>query len=116
MRAQNFEKRTEGDLKEGFYLGKDLDLNHPNVVAKKFGQAPNKYPSEVADPEFFKKTVDAYHSCLTELAKKILEILALSLNMNADWFSEYTTDPVAVLRLLHYPPQAPDASALERGI
>lgn len=115
LRSQNFEKKTEGDLKEGFYLGRNLPLDHPNVIARKFGQGPNKYPSELLDPAQFKSTVDTYHESLSELAKQILRILALSLDIDPNWFSGYATDPVAVLRLLHYPPQAPDASALERG-
>lgn len=115
LRSQNFEKRTEGDLKEGFYIGKDLALDHPNVVAKKFGQGPNKYPSEVANPSAFRETVDAYHTALTTLAKRILSVLAIGLDLDPEWFADFANDPVAVLRLLHYPPQPPDASALERG-
>lgn len=115
LRSQNFEKRTQGDLKEGFYFGRDLPLDNPNVIARKFGQGPNVYPTEVSDPNLFRKTIDMYHEALTKLAEDILRILAQGLGIAEDWFQDYAKDPVAVLRLLHYPPQKPDASALERG-
>ncbi|KAJ5825315.1 oxidoreductase [Penicillium riverlandense] len=116
LRAQNFEKRGEGDLKEGFYLGKDLPKDHPSVVAGKFSQGSNKYPSEIRDPGLFKTTIDTYHATLTSLSEDILKVLALTLNLDPNWFEEFAEEPVAILRLLHYPPQKPDASALERGI
>ncbi|KAJ9138231.1 Oxoglutarate/iron-dependent dioxygenase [Pleurostoma richardsiae] len=116
LRAQNFEKRAKGDLKEGFYIGRDLPGNHPMVLARRFGQGPNKYPTELADPSAFRETVDAYHSALCELATRILSVIARSLNIEVEFFSAFTRDSVATLRLLHYPPQDPDASELERGI
>lgn len=115
LRAQNFEKRTKGDLKEGFYLGKNLPLEDPNVVARKFGQGPNKYPEELDDPAKFRNVADDYHSALTSLAMGILQMLARTLDLEDDAFNEFCQHPVAVLRLLHYPPQEPDASELERG-
>lgn len=115
LRAQNFEKRTKGDLKEGFYLGKNLPLDDPYVVARKFGQGPNKYPEELDDPVKFQSVVDDYHSALMSLAMGILKMLARTLHLDDNAFSEFCQHPVAVLRLLHYPPQELDASELERG-
>ncbi|KAL4889432.1 putative oxidoreductase [Aspergillus ambiguus] len=116
LRAQNFEKRTKGDLKEGFYLGKNLPLDDPYVVARKFGQGPNKYPEEVSDPELFQRAMEEYHASLSSLAMGILQILARTLDLNEDTFTDFCQHPVAVLRLLHYPSQDPDASEIERGI
>jgi isopenicillin N synthase-like dioxygenase len=55
--TQNFEKQTKGDLKEGFYLGKDLLMDDPYIVAGKFSQGPNKYPHEVRDSQLFRKII-----------------------------------------------------------
>ncbi|KAJ5719299.1 oxidoreductase [Penicillium malachiteum] len=102
LRAQNFEKRTKGDLKEGFYLGKHLSKNHPLVLAKRFGQGPNNYPVELEDPQAFQHD--------------ILRALAWSLDLEDDFFSSFYEEPVATLRLLHYPPQDPATIDTERGI
>ncbi|KAE8411054.1 hypothetical protein BDV36DRAFT_99278 [Aspergillus pseudocaelatus] len=116
LRAQNFEKRGNGDLKEGFYLGKDLPLDDPQVVAKKFGQGPNKYPSEVSEPAKFKSVMDEYHDAMTSLAMGILRMLARTLGLEETAFDAFCIHPIAILRLLHYPPQDPDSSDIERGI
>ncbi|KAL4971697.1 putative oxidoreductase [Aspergillus desertorum] len=114
LRAQNFEKRTAGDLKEGFYLGKNLPLDDPYVAARKFGQGPNKYPTELGIQ--FQSVAERYHTALTTLATGVLQMLARTLDLDENAFSDFCQHPVAVLRLLHYPPQEPDASGLERGI
>lgn len=85
------------------------------MVARKFGQGPNKYPEELSNPAEFRKVVDDYHTALTSLAMGILQMLARTLDLEDNAFSEFGQYPVAVLRLLHYPPQEPDASELERG-
>ncbi|ETS87465.1 hypothetical protein PFICI_01293 [Pestalotiopsis fici W106-1] len=116
LRAQNFEKRTDGDLKEGYYLGIDLPESHPAVVSKKFNLGPNKYPDAVSDPTKFKEIIDSYTDSAIKLAENLVRALCRTLDITDDWVSGFVDVPIAVLRLLHYPPQAPDASELERGI
>lgn len=116
LRAQNFEKRTEGDLKEGYYFGIDLPETHPAVLAKKFNLGPNKYPDHVKDPAEFKRVIDDYTKRMLHLSENIIRALCKTLDISDEWVSEYVDTPISVLRLLHYPPQAPDASALERGM
>ncbi|KAI2909585.1 hypothetical protein CBS147371_9475 [Aspergillus niger] len=94
FRAQKLEKKTTGDLKEGFFLGRHLPLDDPDVEAGKFGQGPNNYPAIGTDPQLFRDTV----------------------GLDSDALRRFCTKPIATLHLLHYPPQAPDASELERGI
>lgn len=115
LRAQNFEKRAKGDLKEGFYLGKNLPLDDGYVVARKFGQGPNKYPGDVSDPKQFQSVMEEYHATMSSLAVGILQLLARTLSLDEKTFSEFCEHPIAVLRLLHYPSQDPNASELERG-
>lgn len=115
MRAQNFEKKTLGDLKEGYYFGTDLALDHPYVVGRKINLGPNKYPEDVTDPKAFKLTTDGYFKAMEKLAHDILNVLAATLDLDEDFFQGYIDTPIAILRLLHYPPQAVDASPDERG-
>ncbi|KAJ5341891.1 Oxoglutarate/iron-dependent dioxygenase [Penicillium brevicompactum] len=116
LRAQNFEKKAEGDLKEGYYFGTHLALDHPYVVQRKINLGPNKYPEDVADPERFKMTADSYFKAVEKLAHDILNVLAATLGLDENFFQDYIDTPIAILRLLHYPPQPADASPDERGI
>jgi isopenicillin N synthase-like dioxygenase len=52
---------------------------------------------------------------MTKLAENVLSVIALTLNLEQDYFRDFCQDTAAVLRLLHYPPQEPDAGADERG-
>ncbi|KAJ5279599.1 hypothetical protein N7478_004971 [Penicillium angulare] len=116
LRAQNFEKRTKGDLKEGFYLGKNLNLDDPFVVAKRFGQGPNKYPAEVENPKSFQSIMEEYHESMTELAIGLLTVIEWTLGLEEGYSSSFYEKPVAALRLLHYPPQDPATAETEPGI
>lgn len=121
IRAQSFEKGSPGDLKEGFYLGRHLPVDHPAVLAKKFNTGPNQYPESISDPQRFRSVVDTYHAAMTELARKVLRVLALTLELEEDWFEEFAAtkkevEPMALLRLLYYPPQPPNKQGpLEKG-
>ncbi|PYH91647.1 Clavaminate synthase-like protein [Aspergillus ellipticus CBS 707.79] len=101
-------QRTKGDLKEGFFLGRDLPLDDP--------AGPNKYPGEVADPALFRATVDEYYDAVLGLAVNIMTVIADMVGLDRPSLNRLCERPIATLRLLHYPPQPPDASELERGI
>ncbi|KAB8255191.1 hypothetical protein BDV32DRAFT_142234 [Aspergillus pseudonomiae] len=116
LRAQNFEKRGKGDLKEGFSLGNHIPFDGPQMAAKKFAQGPNKYPLEVSEPAKFRSVMDEYRDAMTSLAKGILKMLARTLQLEETAFDAFCVNPIAILRLLHYPPQDPDNSDIERGI
>lgn len=115
LRAQSFNKKANGDLKEGYYLGENLPSDDKYVLDKRFGQAPNKYPTEVQDPVAFQQTMEMYHAAMTKLAIDILRVIACTLNLEEDHFESFCEHPVATLRLLHYPPQDPATSDKEQG-
>lgn len=74
------------------------------------------FPSELSSPRAFEETLTTYHRQMTTLAEAVLSIIAQTLSLPSTFFQDFSNDAVAVLRLLHYPPQAPDADANERGI
>ncbi|CAI7589298.1 unnamed protein product [Penicillium pancosmium] len=115
LRSQNFEKQGKGDLKEGFYMGKNLPLSDQYVIDKRFGQGPNKYPAELRDPKEFQRVMEEYHKTMTALAVNLLQVLACTLNLNTNFFDDFCEHPVAALRLLHYPPQDPGTTEAEKG-
>lgn len=68
---------------------------------------PNRWPSESVIPkEQFKAPLLEYRQLLNDLSSILMEILAKGLPYgNKDIFKDFCTEPLAVVRLLHYPPQ-----------
>lgn len=89
------------DLKEGIYFGMELCEDDPRVQAGLALHGPNLFPSTI--PEF-KTVVLNYLAAMTRLGHQLMEGLALSLGMEASYFSEnYTKDPLCLFRIFHYP-------------
>lgn len=96
-------------------MGRNLPLTDQYVIDKRFGQGPNKYPAELRDPKEFQRVMDNYHEVMTALAVNLLQVLACTLNLDKDFFDDFCDHSVAALRLLHYPPQDPATSEVEKG-
>ena len=117
MGSQILEAGTNPELKEGLYIGEEIPKDHPYFVNKKLNSGPNFWPSNVPDPEDFRKTSMAYYHAVYELACDVLRLIALTLGVDESFFDSFTNDAVATMRFLHYPPAAPDSDEkLSRGI
>lgn len=69
------------------------------------------------DVENFQKVALEYYYKVVDLAKDILKVLAQTLDLEENYFDEFTAGAVATMRLLHYPTQPPDSpQKLTRGI
>lgn len=95
--GQTLEAGAPPDLKEGFYIGAEEPFGE-------FNRGPNQWPVELPD---LPSVLLDYHARMLDLARRLMEGLALSLDMPEDAFADFCTSPVAILRLLHYPPQPP---------
>ncbi|KAK8091373.1 uncharacterized protein PG998_015188 [Apiospora kogelbergensis] len=114
MHGQMIEANTRPDLKEGYYVSRDLPMDHPQVKAEKFAHGPNVWPESLGEP--FRETCMDYLNRIVKLTEEVMGAMAMSLGYDKNYFDEFCTDPMCFYKLLHYPPQPPDAHALQRGI
>ncbi|PWY76080.1 Clavaminate synthase-like protein [Aspergillus sclerotioniger CBS 115572] len=117
LRSQMLEVGTGPELKEGLYIGQEIPEDHPYYLQKKLNSGPNQWPPTVEDKEEFQRTSMEYYNAVFDLAKDVLGLLALTLDVNEDYFDPLTDGAVATMRMLHYPAQPKDADEkLNRGI
>lgn len=112
LRNQVLEAGAPADVKEGFYIGQDKPLDHPDVLNGKFNQGPNLWPETL--PEF-RATMEQYQWELEGVAQLLMQGVALSLGLPEQHFTGFCHDAMTTLRLLHYPPQSPSAAPGEKG-
>lgn len=68
-------------------------------------QGPNQWP----DVPGFRAAAEDYMAAMLAFCRRLLRPMALALGLPADWFAPFFATPTVFLRLLHYPPQPPDA-------
>ncbi|HVF98132.1 MAG TPA: 2-oxoglutarate and iron-dependent oxygenase domain-containing protein, partial [Flavisolibacter sp.] len=91
------------DLKEGLYFGQELPNEDPRVNAGLPLHGRNLFPD---DPPGFRTVVLSYLSATEQMAHAVMRGIALSLNLPANYFyTRYTSDPLILFRIFHYPPQ-----------
>jgi isopenicillin N synthase-like dioxygenase len=90
------------DQKEGLYFGSELGPDDPRVRRRLPLHGANLFPSR---PKKLRHLVLDYIAAATGTAHAVLEGIALSLGVEADYFNRhYTNDPTILFRIFHYPP------------
>ncbi len=93
------------DLKEGIYFGEELGPDDSRVRAGLPLHGANLFPAQVPG---LRASVLEWIAALTRLGHALTEALSLSLGRDGSWIAErFTTDPILLLRIFHYPARRP---------
>ncbi len=96
---------------ESFLMLHELPEDHPDVRDGIYLAGPNQWP-EI--PSGFQQVITAYNDAMVTFARQLMSAIDAVLNIGGGithWFDQPTT----WLRLLHYPPQDPQAPEDEFG-
>src|SRR4051812_30894875 len=89
------------DQKEGLYFGAELGADDPRVKRGIPLHGANLFP---ARPGELRQLVLDYMTAATRAAHAVMEGIALSLGLEADYFyRQYTSNPTILFRIFHYP-------------
>lgn len=89
------------DAKEGVYFGSELSADDPRVKAGIPLHGANLMPDRPAE---LGDTVLEWIDAMTALGHTLMRGLALSLDLDLDWFDRrYTGDPTVLFRIFNYP-------------
>jgi polar amino acid transport system ATP-binding protein len=105
------------DWKEGLYLGTELPADHPRVRAGVPLHGANLIPGDEVLPGF-RAAIFEYMAAVTALGHRVLEGIALSLDLPADYFARrYTAEPLILFRIFQYPSRAvPEGVDARHGV
>jgi len=100
------------DRKEGIYFGSELDERDPRVRAGLPLHGKNQFPVR---PAQLRAAVLEYLDANERAAHAVMEGIALSLGLDAQYFrTNYTSEPTILFRIFHYPSDIP--SSMQWGV
>ena len=109
LKEQTLHAGTQPDIKEGYYIGRESSMGS-QPMPHLFGA--NQWPYWLPG---FRPVLEAYFNQMLALSETMMNGIALSLGLSEDYFNYFCIDPIARLRLLHYPDHPRDAKPGEQG-
>src|SRR5215831_5386011 len=100
VRHSPVNKNTKPNFSESFYISRDRAPDDPDIVNNKPLVGLNRWPPNM--PEFRAATTAYYHAMET-MTTRLVPIVALALDLPADYFAEAFAEPNCTIRLIHYP-------------
>ncbi|MCX5495548.1 isopenicillin N synthase family oxygenase [Kaistia dalseonensis] len=97
-------KVSKPNQSESIFFMHEVAADDPGALAGKPLQGPNQWPDEAVLPGF-RATIDRYVAEMSELARKLVRAISISIGMPPDSMDRYFEHPTTFLRLLHYPTQ-----------
>jgi isopenicillin N synthase-like dioxygenase len=96
------ENAAVSDYKEAFNVGLERAADDPEVLAGKPFRGVNLWPALPG----WRPAILTYYDACWALGRRIHRGFALDLGIAEDFFEDKLDAPLAILRMLHYPPQA----------
>jgi len=103
---QTLDAAARPDLKESFYCGMVYPADHPYVKAGYQTYGPNQWPEEIPEAP---AVCEAYIQAMLALSRRLMNLLALSLDLPESYFDATSESPMITLRMIRYPPHPADA-------
>ncbi len=102
--GENTDPTAKGDFHEAFDFALELNMDDPDLDKGLFGYSPNQWPEDEEAPGF-RDALLAYQGAALAFGADIFRAFALALELPENFFDKKITKPLAVMRVLHYPPQ-----------
>lgn len=106
MGAQTLDAAARPDLKESFYCGMAYPADHPYVLARYQTYGHNQWPAELPQAP---QICEAYIQAMLALSRRLMQLMALSLNLPETYFDATSGSPMVALRMIRYPAHPQDA-------
>lgn len=106
--TEHAKDRKEGDLKEFWQFGPELDVE----TLEERGYPANVQVQEL--PEFFDKGVRTYRELL-RIGRDMLKAISLYLGLEENYFDQFVIGGNSILRPIHYPPIEGDVGGAVRS-
>lgn len=97
---------------EAVFFKRELAPDHPDLLANLRFRGRNQWPELPG----FRANILAACAAFEGLGLTLLPLYARALDLPADFFAPFFTEPMYTLRMSHYPDQPPTAPANEFGI
>lgn len=109
--TSTIEQATKPNVSESFMIMREFAPDSAQVRQGQYLAGPNRWPSE---PPAFQSTMQAYHEAMWSFAADVMAVIGEALHDDGV-FTRSFASPTTWLRLLHYPPQDPQAPSDEYG-
>ena len=103
FRSSDINRNTKHDLNEALFIRRERSPDDPDVVSGKRWRGLNQWPSGLPG---FRDTMLEYFQRMEALARRLLPIYALALDLPRDYFLPWFEGAHINLRLSHYPADA----------
>ena len=111
MSDEKLNPEAGADRKEAFNIGTDFPEDRPDVLAGKPFRGVNFWPPI----DGWRAQVLAYFDACLELGRTLHRGFSLDLGLPEDFFAQHLTQPIATLRMLHYPASAGEVARADGG-